>query len=591
MRRATWFLILLLCVSLAVPAAASGKPAGFSDLSGHWAAGLVERAVGAGYVNGYPDGTFRPNAAVTRAESVKLLVTAGKLGMISGWGQGFTDVPANHWVLAQGYLSAATYYGVVPVDESAFRPDVAATRLEFLTMALRLLGRPYSDPPEPTTGLPFTDSIPESGRRYVQEGLKLGLVQGYPDGTFRPGGTVTRAEALAIVERTIQVMAAGTDASLHLVVNGRTVSDAALAVRDGYVWAPGNAIYMDPRVQDWRTVHARGVWAQAANDRFTREGSVLEIHEGDPVATLFTSYNSVQSMPLTGTPYFAFDQVMIPVAPVGGKGSLPYAEAVHDATTGAVTVTFTPDWPGNTLAATPDQLSYASRDRGQVRPEDIGQIALEVPRLIDPNGSFVVDREHPPVTFSVDPAGPLRLRDELTGSLTTTYTLSPANGWNLPKLAVVADPTEGTFAVTISASTYKPGKVQLTLVDTQPYQVTLAPVGTWKAGQSVSLQATVLDRHGRVSPVTYVYFGMDNNPTPNPQISVTGPDGNAVEARPELWQTGDAPGVYEYWGHAGVGTFTFTPPVAGTYHVKVAFRLRPPNPDLTVVEMDLTVVE
>ena len=45
----------------------------FTDISGHWAEDYINRAAAAGWINGYADGTFRPNAYITRAEAVTLI--------------------------------------------------------------------------------------------------------------------------------------------------------------------------------------------------------------------------------------------------------------------------------------------------------------------------------------------------------------------------------------------------------------------------------------------------------------------------------------------------------------------------------------
>lgn len=109
----------------------------FSDLSGHWAAGPVADAVAAGYVNGYPDGTFRPDANVTRAEFVKLLVKADAVPLQSpGPAPAFTDV-AGHWVQQQGFLDTAVSAAIVIQSDynGALAPDRPLTRREAATCA------------------------------------------------------------------------------------------------------------------------------------------------------------------------------------------------------------------------------------------------------------------------------------------------------------------------------------------------------------------------------------------------------------------------------------------------------------------------
>ncbi|MEW5936086.1 MAG: S-layer homology domain-containing protein [Bacillota bacterium] len=102
-------------------------------MAGHPAEAIVAEAAEAGIVNGYPDGTFRPDTPVTRAEYIKLLVAAGRLrpGNCIG-GTLFRDT-GGHWLEAAGYLCTASWYGVVDEDdypEDCLKPDEPITRLE-----------------------------------------------------------------------------------------------------------------------------------------------------------------------------------------------------------------------------------------------------------------------------------------------------------------------------------------------------------------------------------------------------------------------------------------------------------------------------
>ena len=90
-------------------------------------------------VNGYEDGSFRPEDTITRAEFVTILTRFPHDDI--GTEQSFADVPAAHWAysavqtaLAQGWVSADD-------ADSTFRPDEAITRAEVVTILNRVLGR------------------------------------------------------------------------------------------------------------------------------------------------------------------------------------------------------------------------------------------------------------------------------------------------------------------------------------------------------------------------------------------------------------------------------------------------------------------
>lgn len=102
----------------------------------------VDALMELGVVSGYPDGTYLPNNVVTRAELAKLLVTAYGLEQAAEVAKGataFSDVAAEHW--AAGYINVASDYKFVNgYPDGTFRPDATVTYAEAITMALRVLG-------------------------------------------------------------------------------------------------------------------------------------------------------------------------------------------------------------------------------------------------------------------------------------------------------------------------------------------------------------------------------------------------------------------------------------------------------------------
>ena len=86
---------------------------------------------------GYPDGTFRGDTPITRAEFVTILVRFFGLADVECV---FSDVPENHW--AYGYIATATHYGwITGYEDGTFRPDRALTRAEAVTVINRMLNR------------------------------------------------------------------------------------------------------------------------------------------------------------------------------------------------------------------------------------------------------------------------------------------------------------------------------------------------------------------------------------------------------------------------------------------------------------------
>ncbi len=110
----------------------------------------------------------------------------------------FADLTADHW--AADYVEVAAELGVFKgYGDGSFHPDATISRLELATVMVRVLGLekeaaalpPFSD----------QNSVPDWGRPYLAVAAKEGLVQGYEDGTLRPAAPVTRAEAASLVAR------------------------------------------------------------------------------------------------------------------------------------------------------------------------------------------------------------------------------------------------------------------------------------------------------------------------------------------------------------------------------------------------------
>ena len=167
-----------------------------SDISGHWAKDSIMKMINARVVSGYPNGTFKPDKTITRAEFTVMIVKA--LNLETRAGKTFTDT-ASHW--AKDSIATAAAHGIISgYDENTFGPDDLITREQaavIVSLAAKL---------EAATGkLNFTDSkaISPWAKPGVAAAFKGGFISGYPDGSFRPQGNTTRAEAVSLILKAI----------------------------------------------------------------------------------------------------------------------------------------------------------------------------------------------------------------------------------------------------------------------------------------------------------------------------------------------------------------------------------------------------
>ncbi len=204
-------LVALLILSQAIiPSAAETA---LSDISGHWAEQTILKLVGKGYVSGYPDGTFKPDNTVTRAEFLKILTAVLQIAPANEGASAFSDVTASDWFF--GYVVAGVERGLVGgYPDGTFKPNNPITRQE----AAKILVSAKSVNPEQydpaTSNVPNEvldwSSVSDWAQKFVIGAIANNLMKGDPTGNFRPVANLTRAETAVIGDRMIPVQLGGT---------------------------------------------------------------------------------------------------------------------------------------------------------------------------------------------------------------------------------------------------------------------------------------------------------------------------------------------------------------------------------------------
>lgn len=180
------------------------------DVDGHWAEGYIRQGIWSRFIDGYPDGSFRPESLVTRAEFLKLLVAAvgekqlddaGLDELVDEEGHQFKDLTSwsTHWVIP--YLNKAIRLGwVVPNEEGdVFRPQDIITRQEMARWVARAAELEPVEGEE--IGVADAEEIGAPYRSWVNATMEANVLEGFPDQTFRPEDGLKRAEAVTVVWR------------------------------------------------------------------------------------------------------------------------------------------------------------------------------------------------------------------------------------------------------------------------------------------------------------------------------------------------------------------------------------------------------
>lgn len=178
----------------------------FSDTAGHWAESQINALTMEGVINGLSDGSFAPDSTVTREQFLKMLLIATAKSMSEreeyenppksiGADEvpPFSDVSADRW----SYYYIKNAYGTLIFTEEygeKFEPVRDITREEAAVWMSRALQLTDSEPA-------FTDNELIGNKVMVGAAAAAGLVTGFEDGSFRPGHTLTRAQAAVMLLR------------------------------------------------------------------------------------------------------------------------------------------------------------------------------------------------------------------------------------------------------------------------------------------------------------------------------------------------------------------------------------------------------
>lgn len=189
----------------------------FSDTDSHWGAKSIKRLAALGIINGYPDGSFKPEGQITQAEALSLIMRVAdaeanetetgennpanaeneaavedeKINNVPDWAKNAARIADRHRI----------------INLARFHSHVQATRLQTAVWIAKALGIDPAD----TSNIPFKDGvlISKEDLGYIIALHDMGIIKGTPDGRFNPNSHITRAEIAAIIERILEKSAAG----------------------------------------------------------------------------------------------------------------------------------------------------------------------------------------------------------------------------------------------------------------------------------------------------------------------------------------------------------------------------------------------
>ena len=217
-------LLLLLMLAIAIPTFSSESYAAnqkeqFSDIKGHWAEEQIQAWSNEGLINGYSDGTFRPDQIITRAEFMHMVNQA--FGYSGQAPVSFKDVSKDAWYYDAVAIASEAGYIDGYLDQTV-KPEAPITRQEAAIMITKIKDMVSNIEASNT----FTDSsaIADWSKGAIGAVAIEEIMAGYTDGSFKPLNPITRAEAVAALDNAFNFV----KSPLSAVKYGGNADDATL---------------------------------------------------------------------------------------------------------------------------------------------------------------------------------------------------------------------------------------------------------------------------------------------------------------------------------------------------------------------------
>jgi uncharacterized lipoprotein YddW (UPF0748 family) len=180
----------------------------FNDIQNHWAKACIESLAQKRILNGYPDGSFRPNAPVTRGEYASLMVTTFP-GIVNATlpsrSLQFKDVPSNFWAAgAIGQATNASLFSGYP--DGTFRPNQNIPRVQAIAVVTAGAVGSSSTAPVDQTLAVFKDAqaIPDYAKKVIAAATDKRIVVNYPNvKQLNPNQAASRGEVAALICRAL----------------------------------------------------------------------------------------------------------------------------------------------------------------------------------------------------------------------------------------------------------------------------------------------------------------------------------------------------------------------------------------------------
>lgn len=586
-----------------------------SDVIGTRFADSVDYLVGLGVISGYPDGTFRPAVTISRAEACKIIVlmTQGD-AVIADLLRGanpFIDVPGSHW--ASGFIALAKNEGIVNgYPDGSFRPEATVSYAEYVKMLVEAAGL------SPIPGYTWPAN-------YVSAALTAGMLAGVP--SFESGAPAVRGDCAIMTAFTIQeVPNPANGMTLAHSVFGLGASSITVTPATGFVPVGGSlpliATVKDLEGQVLSDVTVTWTTSDPAKSAVSTEGLFLASYPGSytvtakyggatgtatvgvfGVAYALKATPAVQTVAANGA---TVAEIVVEVVDLGGNRVANNDEIeitmAHEDNNGAVelgdTVKTVEDGvavfevTAKTSDGVTDELVFSAGTLGETSAQitTVDQIATGLTIEADPSELMANDVDYGDVVVTVvDQSG----QTMLSGTYEVTFAIS---GPGLLE-GSTEDIAVGTIAgqAIVEVSSEKGMEGTFTITASSPGLGTVqAAVTTYFAGTAKALKATVDDGLGESGAtdmkVTVTIVDQNGRPTErgtSTTVIFESEDGDWNSFGPLVIPAG-VTHASETFGGDKAGTFTVTASDEDEDLTSTSFQVTvaPGDPDEIVITPD-----
>ncbi|CEQ30586.1 glucan endo-1 [[Clostridium] sordellii] len=184
---------------LMTPIYAHANP-NLNDIYGHWAKKEINQFISSGYVNGYEDGTFRPDSSITRAEFVKLVNKY--FGFNNKEDIKFSDINTNDWYYKDICIASKAGY-INGYEDKTFKPNKTITREEVSKILISIKNK-QDNVYDKLNKYPDKNKVSNWAKPYVEGAIEQGYLKGNDLGLLNPTNNITRAESVTILSRVVK---------------------------------------------------------------------------------------------------------------------------------------------------------------------------------------------------------------------------------------------------------------------------------------------------------------------------------------------------------------------------------------------------